>query len=79
MSTIESRVKEVIARQLGISTDQVTPASRLAEDLGADSLDEVEIVMEMEDEFELEISDDQGEKIKTVQQAIDYLTASGAK
>lgn len=78
MSTIE-RVKKVFAEQFGISESDVKPESHIADDLGADSLDEVELVMAIEDEFEIEISDEDAEKIKTVQQAIEYLTVRGVK
>lgn len=74
MST-EQRVKQVIATQLGILAADIKNANHLADDLGADSLDEIEIVMALEDEFEIQIEDDDADKIKTVQQAIDYLTA----
>lgn len=79
MSNIESRVKALVASQLGISEADVKDESAFVEDLGADSLDEVEIVMAIEDEFEIQIGDTDAEKIKTVQQAIDYLTSNGAK
>lgn len=79
VSTIESRIKEVIARQLGACIDQIKPESNLIDDLGADSLDEVELVMAIEDEFEFEIPDNDADKIKTVQQAIDYVTAHAGK
>lgn len=77
--SIESRVKQIVAEQLGAIEDDVKLESRLVEDLGADSLDEAELLMAMEDEFEIEIPDEQADKIKTVQQAIDYLTALGLK
>lgn len=70
--SIEERVKEIIVEQLGVNPEQVTPAAKFIEDLGADSLDTVELVMALEDEFEMEIPDEQAEKITTVQQAIDY-------
>lgn len=71
--TIEQRVKRVIWEQLGVDESDQTPASRIIEDLGADSLDQVEIVMALEDEFEFEIDDVEAEKLKTVQQMIDYV------
>ena len=80
METIENRVKHVIAYQLGFgaSAEDLKPESRFIEDLGADSLDEVELVMALEDEFEIEIPDTEAEKVKTVQQAIDYITGKVA-
>lgn len=74
MSTIEERVKKIIAQQLGTYEENIKPEARFVEDLGADSLDEVELVMALEDEFEIEIPDDAAEAVKTVQQAIDYVT-----
>lgn len=74
MSTIQERVTNVVAFQLGAHPDDVKPETRFIDDLGADSLDQIEIVMAIEDEFEIEIDDEKAEKILTVQQAIDYLT-----
>ena len=71
--TIEQRVKEIIVEQLGVNADQVTPDAKFIEDLGADSLDTVELVMELEEEFDINIPDDAAEKIQTVGQAIDYI------
>ncbi|MBK8536057.1 MAG: acyl carrier protein [Candidatus Competibacteraceae bacterium] len=73
MSNIEARVKKIIIEQLGVKEEQVTNESSFVEDLGADSLDTVELVMALEEEFELEIPDEDAEKITTVQQAIDYI------
>ena len=70
---IEARVKKIIIEQLGVKEEQVTNESSFVEDLGADSLDTVELVMALEEEFELEIPDEDAEKITTVQQAIDYI------
>ena len=73
--TIEQRVKEIIVNQLNVNEEQITPTASFLDDLGADSLDTVELVMALEDEFEMEIPDEQAEKITTVQQAIDYAKA----
>lgn len=75
MDSIENRLNAVIACQLGVAAIDLKPESNFVDDLGADSLDEVELVMAIEDEFEFEISDEDAEKVKTVQQAIDYLTS----
>lgn len=73
MSNIEARVKKIIVEQLGVKEEQVTNEASFVEDLGADSLDTVELVMALEEEFECEIPDEDAEKITTVQQAIDYV------
>ena len=78
MSTIEERVKKIVAEQLGVKEDEVKNTSSFVEDLGADSLDTVELVMALEGEFETEIPDEEAEKITTVQAAIDYVTAHQA-
>ncbi len=75
MSNIEERVKKIVVEQLGVSEDEVTNTSSFVDDLGADSLDTVELVMALEEEFGTEIPDEEAEKITTVQQAIDYVTA----
>ncbi|HMQ12295.1 MAG: acyl carrier protein [Candidatus Competibacteraceae bacterium] len=75
MSNIEARVKKIIIEQLGVKEEQVTNEASFVEDLGADSLDTVELVMALEEEFELEIPDEDAEKITTVQQAIDYISS----
>ena len=72
---IEGRVKEIIVQQLGVDAGQVTPQAHFVNDLGADSLDTVELVMALEEEFDTEIPDEEAEKITTVQQAIDYIKA----
>jgi len=71
----EDRVKQVVAEALGIAIVDVRNDSKFVDDLGADSLDAVELVMFLEDEFGMEISDDDAEKIETVQQAVDYISA----
>ena len=76
MSTIEERVKKIIVEQLGVKEDEVKNESSFVEDLGADSLDTVELVMALEEEFDTEIPDEEAEKITTVQSAIDYITAN---
>ena len=76
MSSIEERVKKIIVEQLGVADDQVTPDASFVNDLGADSLDTVELVMALEEEFETEIPDEEAEKITTVQNAIDFVNAA---
>ncbi|MFK8018079.1 MAG: acyl carrier protein [Gammaproteobacteria bacterium] len=71
--SIEERVKKIVADQLGVKEDTVATGSSFVDDLGADSLDTVELVMALEDEFECEIPDEEAEKITNVQQAIDYI------
>lgn len=72
MSVME-RLQKIIVEQLGVDADQVTPNASITDDLGADSLDKVELVMAIEGEFGIEISDEDAEKIETVQSAIDYI------
>ena len=76
MSDIEQRVKKIVAEQLGVAEDEIKLESSFVDDLGADSLDTVELVMALEDEFEIEIPAEQAEKITTVQQAVDYAKAN---
>jgi acyl carrier protein len=71
--SIEEKVKEIIVEQLGVTPDEVTNESSFVEDLGADSLDTVELVMAFEEEFGIEISDEDAEKIKTVKDAVAYI------
>lgn len=73
MAKNEDRLIEIIADQLGVAADNITPDASFMEDLGADSLDTVELVMALEEEFDLEIPDSDAEKIQTVQDALDYL------
>ncbi|WP_367680668.1 acyl carrier protein [Candidatus Fukatsuia anoeciicola] len=75
MNTIEERVKKIIVEQLSVAEAEVALTSSFVEDLGADSLDTVELVMALEEEFDTEIPDEEAEKITTVQAAIDYITA----
>ena len=75
MSSIEEQVKNIVAEQLGVKEEEVTNAASFVDDLGADSLDTVELVMALEEEFETEIPVEEAEKITTVQQAIDFVTA----
>ena len=70
------RVKKIIVSQLNVSEEQVTPEASFIDDLGADSLDQVELVMALEEEFDLEIADEEAEKISTVQEAIDYINSN---
>jgi acyl carrier protein len=72
-SNVETKVKSIIAEQLGVSEGEIKIESSFVEDLGADSLDIVELVMAMEEEFDVEIPDDQAENIKTVKDAVDYI------
>jgi acyl carrier protein len=72
-TNIEAKVKSIIADQLGVGEDEIKPESSFIEDLGADSLDIVELVMAMEEEFEVEIPDEEAENIKTVGDAINYI------
>ena len=78
MSTIEERVKKIIGEQLGVKQEEVTNNASFVEDLGADSLDTVELVMALEEEFDTEIPDEEAEKITTVQAAIDYINGHQA-
>lgn len=82
MATIHERLKKIIVEQLGVQEDEVVPSASFVDDLGADSLDLVELVMSLEEEFsssgqKIEIPDEDAEKIKTVQDAIDYIRDAG--
>ena len=76
MASIEQRVREIIVEQLGVEEDEVSPEASFVDDLGADSLDTVELVMAFEEEFNIEIPDEDAEGITTVQDAIDYIKAN---
>ena len=73
MATVDERVKKIIGEQLGVEEDEVTPEASFVEDLGADSLDTVELVMALEEEFGIEIPDEDAEKITSVRDAISYI------
>ena len=73
MSSVEERVQKIIAEQLSVSEDQVTSEASFVDDLGADSLDTVELVMALEEEFEIDIPDEEAEKIVNVKDAVDYI------
>ena len=77
MSSIEDRVTDIVVEQLGLERDKVLPESKFVDDLGADSLDTVELVMALEEEFETEIPDEDAEKITTVAEAVNYINANG--
>ena len=78
-SPIEQKVKQIIVEQLGVDESQVDNKASFVDDLGADSLDIVELIMELEEEFDIQIPDDQAEKIKTVGEAIDYIERESKK
>ncbi len=81
MAAVQDRVKQIIVEQLGVDEAEVTPSASFVDDLGADSLDTVELVMAFEEAFEIEIPDEAAEKIKTVQDAVNYIDqhAKGGK
>jgi acyl carrier protein len=81
VASVEERVIDIVAEQLGVSKDQITRETSFVNDLGADSLDTVELVMELEEEFDINIPDDAAEKIQTVGQAIDHIeqTVAGSQ
>ena len=74
MASVAERIKQIVAELLGVEEDQVTTEASFMDDLGADSLDTVELVMALEEEFDIEISDEDAEKIQTVKNAIDYIS-----
>jgi len=78
MANVAERVKKIIVDKLGVDENEVTPESNFIQDLGADSLDTVELIMEFEKEFDVSIPDEQAEKIQTVGQAIEYLEGQTA-
>ncbi len=73
MSENEAKMKQIVAEKLGVSEDKITPQASFVDDLGADSLDQVELIMALEDEFDMEIPDEDAEKLKTVKDALDYI------
>ncbi|MBI3900187.1 MAG: acyl carrier protein [Gammaproteobacteria bacterium] len=75
MSSVEERVKKIVVEQLGVNETEVTGDASFVDDLGADSLDTVELVMALEEEFDCEIPDEEAEKITTVRQAVDYINS----
>ncbi|MBM3464159.1 MAG: acyl carrier protein [Armatimonadetes bacterium] len=79
MSAVYDKVKKIVAEHLGVEEVQVTPEATFVDDLGADSLDIVEIVLAFEDEFHIEIPDEDAEKITRVQEAVDYITSKGGQ
>ena len=77
--SVESKIKSIIVDQLGVEKEAVTPEASFVDDLGADSLDVVELVMAMEEEFDTEIPDEAAEKLQTVKDVIDYVTAASSE
>ena len=76
MSEHEAKIKQVIAEKLGVSEDKITPDASFVDDLGADSLDQVELIMAFEDAFDVEIPDEKAEKLRTVKDALTYLDST---
>ena len=79
VENVQERVKNIIVEQLGVEADQVKPEAQFVNDLGADSLDTVELIMALEEEFDIDIPDEKAEKIKTVGEAIDYIEQNAKK
>ena len=79
VENVQERVKNIIVEQLGVEADQVKPEAQFVNDLGADSLDTVELIMRLEDEFDIEIPDEKAEKIKTVGEAVEYIEQAAKK
>ncbi len=77
--SIEEKVKDIIVEQLGVNPEQVTPQAKFIEDLGADSLDTVELVMAIEEEFNVEVPDEEAEKLQTVGDVVKYIEDQGSK
>jgi acyl carrier protein len=77
--SIEEKVKDIIVEQLGVNPEQVTPQAKFIEDLGADSLDTVELVMAFEEEFNVEVPDEEAEKLQTVGDVVKYIEDRGSK
>ena len=75
MADIEEKVKKIVCEQLDVPEEDVVPAATFVDDLGADSLDQVELIMALEDEFDIEIPDEEAEKLKKVQDVVDYVTS----
>ena len=79
VENVQERVKNIIVEQLGVEADQVKPEAQFVNDLGADTLDTVELIMALEEEFDIEIPDEKAEKIKTVGEAVSYIEANAKK
>ena len=79
VENVQERVKNIIVEQLGVEADQVKPEAQFVNDLGADSLDTVELIMALEEEFDIEIPDEKAEKIKTVGEAVEYIEQAAKK
>jgi len=79
VENVQERVKNIIVEQLGVEADRVTPEAQFVNDLGADSLDTVELIMALEEEFDIEIPDEKAEKIKTVGEAVAYIQENAKK
>ena len=79
VENVQERMKNIIVEQLGVEADQVKPEAQFVNDLGADSLDTVELIMALEEEFDIEIPDEKAEKIKTVGEAVSYIEANAKK
>ncbi len=79
VENVQERVKNIIVEQLGVEADQVKPEAQFVNDLGADSLDTVELIMALEEEFDVEIPDEKAEKIKTVGEAVEYIEQNAKK
>jgi acyl carrier protein len=78
MASVLDKIKEIVSEQLDVAQEEITPESSFVDDLGADSLDLTELIMAMEDEFDLEIDDEEAQKLRTVQDAIKYIESKAA-